>query len=425
MPHHRHARPRRDRERHVEEDLAIGLVAEIDIAEHHGRRPFRQLGRAGLVLHLEVLRHQAEHLVHVGQRLLDLAIDHAEEIERHVELDQEAVDQHQVADGQRPGRHALRGERHQRSHRRGNDQALADVEQPQRHLVPHRRRLVALQALVVAARLEVLVAEVLHRLVVEQAVDGARVGLRVELVGVLPDLDAPLGDEERVADVGGHRGESDRRKAPVEPREQHRGHQGELEDHRDDRKDQVRQQRGNAPRPALDVARHAAGLPVEVEAQRQVVQMAEHPERHAADGALRDAHEHHVAQLGEQRGHEAQDAVHRQHGRRHGQHGEGRVEVVDDDLHHQRHAYVGELCADQQGEGEADPPAVVPEVGQQPGNRAPVAATRLVQWIGGGRCGVVMGGVGGGHGGIIAHLTPGARPEYYSNVRLNPNPASP
>ena len=101
-------------------------------------------------------------------------------------------------------------------------------------------------------------------------------------------------------------------------REQHRGDQRELEDHRDDREQQVGKQRRDAARAALDVARHAAGLAVEVEAQAEAVQVAEHAERDAPDRALRDAHEHHVAQLAEQRGREAQDAVDREQRHRHG-----------------------------------------------------------------------------------------------------------
>jgi hypothetical protein len=45
-------------------------------------------------LYLPVLGEQAEHAVHVGKRLLDLAVHHAQEIERDVELDQKAVHEH-------------------------------------------------------------------------------------------------------------------------------------------------------------------------------------------------------------------------------------------------------------------------------------------------------------------------------------------
>jgi hypothetical protein len=45
--------------------------------------------------------------------------------------------------------------------------------------------------------------------------------------------------------------------------------------------------------------RQPAGLALEVEAQRQAVQMAEGPERHTADGALLHLGEQPVARLGE------------------------------------------------------------------------------------------------------------------------------
>jgi hypothetical protein len=89
---------------------------------------------ARLVLHLEVLREQPEHAVHVGERLLDLAVHHAEEVERDVELDEQRVDQHQVAEREAPGRDALRGEEHEPGHGDRNHEALADVEQAKRRL---------------------------------------------------------------------------------------------------------------------------------------------------------------------------------------------------------------------------------------------------------------------------------------------------
>ncbi len=52
------------------------------------------------------------------------------------------------------------------------------------------------------------------------------------------------------------------------------------------------------------------------------------------------------------------------------------VERVDDALHHQRHADVGELRRDQAGERGDDPALVLPEVGQQLADRRPVAAPR-------------------------------------------------
>ncbi len=65
----------------------------------------------------------------------------------------------------------------------------------------------------------------------------------------------------------------------------------------------------HAARAALDVARHAAGLALQVEAQAQRMQVAEHLERDAARGALGGLGEDQLAQLVEQRGAEAQQPV--------------------------------------------------------------------------------------------------------------------
>jgi hypothetical protein len=54
---------------------------------------------------------------------------------------------------------------------------LRGVEHTERGAAFDRRLLPALHILVVAACLEILVAEILYRLVVEQAVDGASIGL--------------------------------------------------------------------------------------------------------------------------------------------------------------------------------------------------------------------------------------------------------
>ena len=77
--------------------------------ERDGARPVRDL-----LVHGE----QAEHLLHVHQPLLDLAIDEAEEIERLVELHQIGVHQHELADRHGAGLHALRRHQHDRARAR-------------------------------------------------------------------------------------------------------------------------------------------------------------------------------------------------------------------------------------------------------------------------------------------------------------------
>ncbi len=252
----------------------------------------------------------------------------------------------------------------------------------------HRGLLVAAQVLVVAPRLVFLVVEVLHRLVIEQAVDRARVGARIELVGVPPDADAPLGNEEGEGEVDRHRGEGHGDEAPVELREQHPRHQANSRITGNDREQQVGQQRGHAVGAALDVPRDAAGLALEMEAQGQRVQVAEHGQRELPDRVLGDAHEHGVAQLRKERRGEPQQAVGDKKRKRHRDDGALGPEPVHHLLQHQRHADIGELGRDEAGERDHHAPAVFPQVGQHHGHHPPLAAARRGRGMrqGGGQC---------------------------------------
>jgi hypothetical protein len=144
--------------------------------------------------------HQAEHALDVGEGLADLPVQHAEEVERDVELDQEGVDQHQVAEGHAPLA-TPRGAPHHRGDAHGDDRRLAHVEIRQGFLVGDLGGGPLGQLGVVAAGFEGFVVEVLHRLVVDQAVDGAGVGGGVEFVGLAAQGGAPVGDLEGEGDV--------------------------------------------------------------------------------------------------------------------------------------------------------------------------------------------------------------------------------
>ena len=147
----------------------------------------RMIGNLGFLIQ------NIEHLVDIDDRLFDLAIDHAEKIQRDIELNQEPVDQHQVAQRQRFIHHTLCGKHHQQGHRDGDDAALANVQHAQRHFVFDRRPLIALQIFVVATGLEFLVIEVFDRLIVEQTVDRPRGRTRIEFVGLPSERNTPLG----------------------------------------------------------------------------------------------------------------------------------------------------------------------------------------------------------------------------------------
>ena len=128
---------------------------------------------------------------------------------------------------------------------------------------------------VVALRLALLGAEIFDCFVIEQAVDGAADRFVVDFVHLPLKLRAPFGDPAREGDVEATiasvaatspapnftkkmmqmRGQLDQRRADVE--------QQEVEHHVD------------ALRPALDDLGQRSGAPLQMEAQRQVVDMSE------------------------------------------------------------------------------------------------------------------------------------------------------
>jgi hypothetical protein len=368
-PDHRHRLAGRHLEADVVQDRPVVVVGEADVVEAHAALQHRQRLRARRVGDLAVLAEQREHLLHVHRRLLDLAVDHAQEVERNVELDHQRVDQHQVAERERAIDHAQRGAPHQQRDRGGDDQALAQVEHRQRGLRLDRCLLQVAQVVVVAPLLEALVVEVLDRLVVNQGVDRARVGAAVLLVHRTPEVRAPLGHRHRVGDVRRQRTERDAGKPAVELGRQQRDHQADLDQRGQDVVDEVVQQRVDGARAALDVARHAAGLALEVEAQRQRQQVLEGLQRDLARHARGHRIEQKFAQLGEQRHRHAQRPVGQQQTHRHHQQRARvawlQVERVDQRLEHQRHPHVGQLGRDQAGQREQHAPLPLPDVGQQ------------------------------------------------------------
>ena len=350
------------------------------------------------VVHLLLDLEQVEHLLDVDQRLLDLAVHEAEEVERLVELHQVGVGHHEAAQGHRAVDDGLPGHQHHRGEPGGDDRGLADVEQRERLLALHRRALVPPERLVITPRLVLLVAEVLHRLEVEQRVDRLGVRAAVGLVHRAPELDAPLRDRHRVADVGDHGDQRDQRDGDVQRQPQDHEHQRQLDQRRDDVEQAEAQQDLDRAHAALDGAREPAGLAPEVEAQRQRVQVAEHLERDAADGALADAREHRVPDLAEGERQHARGAVREDHPHRQGQREVRVAPVAAQRVHRllveERHDHHRHLGADQEQHRDRHPQAHVrrvrgPQVGQQAAQRADVAE---------GARRVVRGGAEGSHG---------------------------
>src|SRR5581483_10154166 len=98
-PDHRDRAPGRHFERDALEDLALRFSYEPHVLEPDGAASDVERLGSGLVLNLGLARKDCEHRFDVDDRLLDLAIDHAHEVERLVELDHHRVDHHEIAYG--------------------------------------------------------------------------------------------------------------------------------------------------------------------------------------------------------------------------------------------------------------------------------------------------------------------------------------
>jgi len=81
--------------------------------------------------HFALFFQQREHAVQVGQALLDLAVQHAQKIQRDVELDHEGIDHDQIAQGHAAIDDPLGGAPQHGHQGYADDQLLACVEQTQ------------------------------------------------------------------------------------------------------------------------------------------------------------------------------------------------------------------------------------------------------------------------------------------------------
>ena len=240
--------------RHLEgdvfEDWPVGPVMKADVAKDDPPAGHFEGRRRRRVDNLQRLVDQAEHGLHVGQRLFDFAVYEAQEVERQVKLDQVSVDHHEIADGHDPGAHVDGRHDHDDGQANGDNRRLADVQQRERRLVFDRRRFVASQRVVETRRFMTLVAEILHRFEIQQAVDGLGVGGLVRTVHFTSEFQSPFGDQHGVGDVGADCRQGDQRVPDVKQRPQNHRHQNDLDDRRHD----VKQHEGQNELDALDAA---------------------------------------------------------------------------------------------------------------------------------------------------------------------------
>ena len=105
-----------DGEIDIAQDGAFRLVMKIDVLETHAADLEYQRRRSRRIDDLRLALEQLEHKVHVRQSVLDLAVDDPQKVQRYKKLQQQCVDQYEVADAHRPGHHPPGGEEHDEGH---------------------------------------------------------------------------------------------------------------------------------------------------------------------------------------------------------------------------------------------------------------------------------------------------------------------
>src|SRR5690606_9155118 len=137
----------------------------------------------------------------------------------HVSVDHGEIPQRDLAQA-----HLAHG--HEHDHRNGepDDECLTAIEHRQRHPVLQARVFPVLQVAVIALRFELLVDEILHRFVVEQAVYRTRVRAVVHCVRLAHETGATFGDLDRKHCVDQHRHQHRQRITEVEVEQQYDCH---------------------------------------------------------------------------------------------------------------------------------------------------------------------------------------------------------
>ena len=204
---------------------------------------------------------------------------------------------------------AVDAHRENDDHAEGEDDGLPGVQNCEGDVSLHAEALVTRHRFVVARRLALLGAEILHRLEIQQAVDRLGVGVGVAFVHRAADADAPVRRNRRVDEIDGHRDADRQDVAPVERIKESGDDQRELDDRRHGHQHRGANDRLDRIAAAFENPRQAAGLALEVKAQRQLMEMDEDLDGEASHGVHRHRGEQRVAPLLRQRHEDAHQPV--------------------------------------------------------------------------------------------------------------------
>ena len=198
----------------------VGAVLEADSAERDlaatavpGRRQVYGVGRVGDVRRLGP---ELEHLLHVDERLADLAVGEAQEVQRGVEIEQNLDRGSDIARSHPAVRRLDPGHDRHQGQADAHDRGLDRVEQSHGGVRLDRRAGVALQGDVIGGGRTLLGAERFDGLVVDEGVDADAGRGALGLVHLAPVGDAPVGDGEGQPGVDHHGRQGDNSEPPVE-----------------------------------------------------------------------------------------------------------------------------------------------------------------------------------------------------------------
>ncbi len=291
------------------EDQTLGIVREPHILEPQMARCHGQGPCAGNILDLGLALQNVEHLLDVDDRLFDLAIDHAHEIQRLVKLDHHGVDQDKIADCMSAVADPGRTHQHDRRETGRENDRLSGVEQGKRGISFDTGPLVALHRTVVALGFALLGPEIFDRFVVQERVDRLGVRLGVGIIHPAANFDPPFGREVSVVHEDHDRDHGRKHIAPVELPHQHDHQQRNLDDGRRQLQDHHPHNDFDAGPAALQHARQSSGLALQMKAQRQLVHVDEGAIGQLAHRMHRYASKDSVAPLGQDRHQYAQAAI--------------------------------------------------------------------------------------------------------------------
>ena len=207
---------------------------------------------------------QRKQILHVYQRLTNLAVHRAQHVERHCQLHQVGIDDDEITHGhcaiayvqRRHGQHDGAADDH---HCR-----LGGVQQRQAFAGEHGGVLVITQGLVQPLCFVCLVVEVAHGLEVQQGVDCAATDFVVSLIHLSPNASPPGSNGESQPYVERDSNQGDQRVGQPEQNPEDAAHQQHLDHRRHDVKGDKRQQELNAVSAPVNEAVQRTGFALQV-----------------------------------------------------------------------------------------------------------------------------------------------------------------